>query len=243
MANVRIIGKLISPFTFSKSRFHAGVILHKKKSNKKGTSTVNANDINDADENDHENNHENDEIIIPDLDIYDDKLSKCFKRCTDELSKIRGGRPTADMFNHVKVEAYGSKMILPEVGQSVLKTPTKLNITVFDPTLAQNVATAIRDLGISLNPSVEGNLVAFDVRRPSRDTRKLLVKNVKKVGEKTKQDIRGVRKRVMDKVKKLKGAISDDEIRMLTEDVEKRTEVFLTLIATSISEKETDLLS
>ena len=47
----------------------------------------------------------------------------------------------------------------------------------------------------------------------------------------------------MDKVKKLKGAISDDEIRILTEDVEKLTEVHLTLVSKSTTEKEADLMS
>ena len=241
MLNSRIVNKLVPHHIFSKSRFHAGTILYKKKSHKKGGNPISSNA--DVDDNISKDHNENDEIIIPDLDVYGDKMYKCVRHFNDELSKIRGGRPTADMFNHVKVEAYGSKMPLTEVGQSVLKTPTKLNITVFDPTVAQNVATAIRDLGLSLNPTVEGNLIAFDVRRPSAESRNIMIKNVKQIGEKAKQDVRGVRKRIMDKVKKLKGAISDDEIRILTEDVEKLTEVHLTLVSKSTTEKEADLMS
>ena len=103
--------------------------------------------------------------------------------------------------------------------QIILKTPTRLNITVFDPSLAEAVSKALRDCGQSLNPLVEGNQILVGVPKPSRESRKLTVKNASSLAEKTKQDIRSVRKSGLDKLKKptVKSHFSEDDIRVVVE--------------------------
>lgn len=76
------------------------------------------------------------QATLPDMKgierIMDDKVS----RLIDEFSRIRGGRSSSDIFKDVRVDAFGSKVPLAEVGQIALPTPTKMTITTFDSALA-----------------------------------------------------------------------------------------------------------
>lgn len=53
----------------------------------------------------------------------------------NEMSKLRSGRPDASMFNHIGVDAYGSKQPLPSIGQVVLKSERQVTVNVYDATV------------------------------------------------------------------------------------------------------------
>lgn len=50
-----------------------------------------------------------------------------------EFGKLRGGRAEAGMFDHLSVDAYGSKTSLSQVAQVAVKSPTLVVMNVFDP--------------------------------------------------------------------------------------------------------------
>jgi ribosome recycling factor len=188
------------------------------------------------------------EVDLPDLKQHEASMDKKLQRMTEDFNKIRAGKATTDMFNHILIEAYGAKVPMSEAGQVTLKTPTQAAISVFDPDLVSLVANAIRDSGMSLNPSIEGTSILVTIPKPSKEARDNLVKTAQKISEKvrsddrllcayscvgaysprtslfnlymkTKQDVRQVRKDFLDAVKKAKSAISEDETRRLSKDV------------------------
>jgi len=90
------------------------------------------------------------------------------------------------MFNYLMVDAYGSKIPLPEAGQSVMKGANKLQISVFDPDLVSPTAKSIRDCGMWLNPTTEANAVIVTIPKPSKEARESVVKLAAKTAEKVK---------------------------------------------------------
>lgn len=125
-----------------------------------------------------------DSIEIPDMKSRETTMEGRIDRLNQELSKIRAGRASADMFNHIVVEINGSKVSLPELCQVTMKTSSKVSIAVFDPTLVSKVSTGILECGLGLNPSVDGNTVVVDVPKPSKEARDSLVKAAQKIAEK-----------------------------------------------------------
>ena len=81
---------------------------------------------------------EDDDVVIapPDLKKYDAKMEKNIEHLVEELSRIRGGRASSDMFQDLRVDAFGSKVPLSEAGQVAMPTPTKMTITAYDADLA-----------------------------------------------------------------------------------------------------------
>jgi ribosome recycling factor len=88
------------------------------------------------------------------------------------------------MLNHILVDAYGSKISLTAAGQVTLKSANKIFISAYDSLLVPKIAEAIRDGGMSLNPTVEGNSIVVTIPKPSKESRDLLVKTAAKSAEK-----------------------------------------------------------
>jgi ribosome recycling factor len=183
------------------------------------------------------------EIELPKAADYEVLLDKRISYLESEFSGLRAGRASTDMFNHLDVAAYGSKMSIAEAGQITLKSPTKVSIVAFDPELAGSIATAIREGGMNLNPMVEGNTIMVNIPKPSKESRDLLIKTASKYSEKTKQEIRQIRKDAMDEIKKLKGSISEDDSRRITKEVDVLAEKKVDKVQKIFKDKETELSS
>ena len=149
------------------------------------------------------------------------------------------------MFNHVVMSAEGfGSLKIPDTGQIALKGASKLTITVFDTSLASPVAKAIRDSGMNLNPSIEGNVVNVTISKPSNEARDNLIKVASKAADKLKLELRQIRKDGMDALKKAKGgSISEDDIRKLTKDIDTMTEKKVEKVVKLMKEKEKEISS
>jgi ribosome recycling factor len=183
------------------------------------------------------------EVELPDIADMDEKMERQITYFVNELAKISGGRASSDMVNFVVVDAYGDKMPITDVAQVSLKTPTKLLISVFDSDITSHVAQAVRDCGLGLAPIVEGTNITLNIPKQSKEARASLVKIVAKQGEGIKADIRSARKNFMDKVKGLKGKVSEDELRRMGKEVDGVTEQKTDKVTKLIKAKEQDILS
>ena len=183
------------------------------------------------------------EIELPKAADYEVLLDKRISYLESEYNGLRAGRASTDMFNHLDVAAYGSKISIAEAGQITLKSPTKVSIVAFDPELAGSIATSIREGGMNLNPMVEGNTIMVNIPKPSKESRDLLIKTASKYSEKTKQEIRQVRKDAMDEIKKLKGSISEDDSRRITKEIDILAEKKVDKVQKIFKDKETELSS
>lgn len=54
-------------------------------------------------------------VFLPDTKKLESSMTTKMNRLIEEFSRLRGGRASGDMFNHLYVEAYGSKIPLTEV--------------------------------------------------------------------------------------------------------------------------------
>lgn len=213
-------------FNLPKRLFHCTIPILAKQKKSKSTSTDSLS-----------------EVKIPTIKSFEEQMDKRISRLTEEFSKLRAGKPSVDMLNHIYVQAYGSKIALTAAGQVSLKTSNKISISAFDPLLVPKIVEAIRDGGMNLNPSIEGTSVLVTIPKPSKETRELITKNVSKFADKTKQEIRQIRKEGMDDVKKLKGSISEDESRKLTKDIDGLTEKMIGKVDKAVKAKETEIMN
>ena len=123
------------------------------------------------------------EVELPDTISLSESMDRKLAYLERELAKIRGGRASADMLNFVVVEAYGDKMPITDIAQITLKTPTKLQVSVFDSDISSHVATAIRECGLGLAPLVDGGSITLNIPKQSKEARESVIKVVAKQGE------------------------------------------------------------
>ena len=124
------------------------------------------------------------EVKLPDLKSIETQMISRITRLSEEFKTLRGGKTSTDMFNHIIVDAHGSKVPLSSTSQVTLINSSKLSLNVFDTELISSVTEAIRQSGMNLSPNVEGNTVIVTVPKPSKESRDLLLKAATKMSDK-----------------------------------------------------------
>jgi ribosome recycling factor len=162
----------------------------------------------------------------------------------DEFSGLRTGRASVSMLEPVVVEAYGGKMPINQVGTVNAPEPRMLSVQVWDASLVKSVEKAIRDAGLGLNPMTEGNLLRVPVPQLTEERRKELQKVAGKYAESARVSVRNIRRDGMDLLKKLEKekALSEDESKRKSEEVQKMTDEYIKKIDQMLADKEKDIM-
>ena len=63
---------------------------------------------------------------------YNNKMSKTYEVFQQELGSLRTGRANAGMLDIVKVDVYGQKMPINQLGSITTPEPRSINIQVWD---------------------------------------------------------------------------------------------------------------
>lgn len=162
-----------------------------------------------------------------------------------EFSGLRTGRASAALLDPVVVDVYGSKMPLNQVGTVSVPESRMLSVQVWDTNNAQAVDKAIRDAGLGLNPQTEGTNIRIPIPDLNEERRQELTKVAGKYAESARIAVRNVRKDGMDALKKEQkdGDISEDDLKRLSDQVQKHTDSFIGQIDKTLADKEKDIMT
>lgn len=144
-----------------------------------------------------------------------------------DLSKLRTGRASAGMLDHIIVETGGAKIPLNHVAVvSVLDAQT-LSVTPYDPNALKAVEHAIISSPLGLNPTPDGQRMIAAIPPLTKENIQALCKVVAKAGEDVKQSIRRARQKALDSIKKAVSNIPKDDVKRLEKEVEELTKRFV----------------
>ncbi len=161
-----------------------------------------------------------------------------------ELSGLRTGRASVNLLDAVKVDAYGSPTPINQVGNVNVPEPRMLTVQVWDGGMIKAVEKAIREAGLGLNPSVDGQLVRVPLPPLTEERRQELTKIAAKYAEEARISVRNVRRDAMEALKKSEkdGDISEDEHRRLSDEVQKVTDAHIKKIDENLAAKQKDIM-
>ena len=160
-----------------------------------------------------------------------------------EMSGIRAGRASPSMLDTIKVDVYGSKMPINQIGNITTPEPRLINIDIWDQGNVNTVEKAIRESDLGINPSIEGTLIRLPLPQLTEERKLEYIKLAKKIGEASKVAIRNIRRDGIEQFKKLEKDkdIGEDESKKLQSNIEEITSTHVKLIDSIVSEKEVDL--
>ena len=178
------------------------------------------------------------------LKEFESKMISTIRSLTTDLSSIRTGRAHISMLDLIKVEVYGQKLPINQLGTVSVPESQMVTVQVWDANNIKFVEKAIRESELNINPTVEGQLIRIPVPKLSEERRKELIKIVKVQSEKIKISIRNARREGMDFLKKLlkEKSISEDDNKKLSEQLQNITDKFISEVDNKISEKEKEIL-
>ena len=180
----------------------------------------------------------------PDLDDVKRRMQGALDVLMGEFGGLRTGRASSALLEPVMVDAYGSSMPMNQVGTVNVTDSRMISVQVWDQGLVASVEKAIRDSGLGLNPSKEGNSVRVPIPQLSEERRIELTKIAHKYCEQGRVAVRNIRRDGMDKLKRQEkdGEISKDEQRAWGDDLQKLTDGFIKEIDEALASKETEIM-
>lgn len=157
------------------------------------------------------------------------KLNNSLEHFKSELSTIRTGRATPALIENVLVNAYESKMTIKELGSITIPDSQMIVISAWDKSLLKEIAGAIRESDLKLNPVVEGDTVKVPLPPLTEERRKEFTKLVSTKTEECKSSIRNVRQDAMKDIDKefASKEIGEDEKFSKRKNVEEIVKEFV----------------
>ena len=149
---------------------------------------------------------------------YKLKMSKTIEVFDKELNSLRTGRANSSMLDLIKVDVYGQKMPINQLGTITTPEARTINIQVWDISNVVLIDSAIKKSELGLNPQIDGQLIRLPIPDLSEERRIEIKKIVKSMGEKCKVSVRNIRREANDNLKKLLKS------KDISEDVEKKSE-------------------
>ncbi len=161
-----------------------------------------------------------------------------------EFSGLRAGRASTSLLDPVMVEAYGSEMPIAQVGTVGVPESRLLTVQVWDKGLVKAVEKAIRDAGLGLNPSSDGQMVRVPIPALNEERRAELSKVAGRYAEESRVSIRNVRRHALDEYKKAEkeGLISQDENRHHMDTMQKITDRYVKKVDELLVKKESEIM-
>ena len=175
----------------------------------------------------------------------EEKMNKTISVLKSDLATLRAGRANPTMLDRVKVDYYGSLCPLSQVANVSAPEPRVLVISPWEKSLIKEIEKAILTSDLGINPSNDGSVIRLVVPELTEETRKNLVKVVKKTGEEAKVALRSIRRDANDKIKALKkdGEITEDELKTGEDKVQKIVDAFVKEVDTIVTAKEKEIMS
>ncbi len=172
-------------------------------------------------------------------------MDKTFEVFTKELSSLRTGRANSSMLDLIRVDVYGQKMPINQLGTITTPEPRTISIQVWDLNNVTLIDSAIKKSDLGLNPQIDGQLIRLPIPDLSEERRNEIKKMIKTMGEKCKVSIRNIRREANDQLKTMLKSkdISEDDEKKFEKVIQKYTDDNIKKIDDKVISKEKEIMT
>lgn len=171
------------------------------------------------------------------------QIERALEHLDQELSGIRTGRANPALIEDMPVECYGATSSLQQLASISAPEPRMLLVQPWDPTVTKDIAKAISQSSLGINPVVDGKNIRLPFPPMTTERRTELIKVVENKGEEAKISIRNGREQIMKKIKNEERDhdISEDEAAVASKDVQVAIEESHQAITERIAKKTEEI--
>ena len=173
------------------------------------------------------------------------RMNKSVEAFRQDLTKLRTGRATTALVDHLKVNYYGSDMPLTQVASVAIADARSLTITPWEKGMVAAVEKAILASDLGLTPNTAGTVIRINLPPLTEERRKELTKHVHAEGENAKIAIRNVRRDAIQHVKELlkDKKVTEDDAHRSEDEIQKLTDKHVKDVDDVVKAKEQELMA
>ena len=130
-------------------------------------------------------------------DIHQDadtRMKKSVESVKVDLTRIRTGRATTALLDHVLVDYYGSDVPLNQAATVSVSDARTLSVQAWEKSMVPKIEKAIMESDLGLNPVTAGEIIRIPIPALTEERRREMTKIARQVGENGKIAIRNIRR-------------------------------------------------
>lgn len=172
------------------------------------------------------------------------RMKKSVDAIREEMAKIRTGRASTALLDHLKIDYYGNPTPLNQVATVSVSDARTLAVTPWDKSVVPSVEKAILESDLGLNPSTAGEVIRIPIPPLTEERRVEMTKLVRAEGENGKVAIRNIRRDANHHLKELlkKKEIAEDEEKKALDETQKLTDQYVEQLDKIVADKESEIM-
>jgi ribosome recycling factor len=180
-------------------------------------------------------------------EIYKDansRMKKSIEVIKQDLAKIRTGRATPALLDHIIVDYYGSSVPVAQAATVGVADSRTLSIQPWEKNMIPIVEKAILESQLGLNPVTAGEVIRIPLPPLTEERRIEMTKLVRQEGEGGKIAIRNIRRDAIHQNRELlkEKEISVDEEKDAEQELQQLTDQHIKVIDDIVAAKEAEVL-
>ena len=171
------------------------------------------------------------------------RMQATINSAKSDLSGIRAGRASPNMLDSIRVDVYGQKMPINQIGNITTPDSRTINIEIWDQSNVSIVEKALSESDLGINPQTEGSLIRLPLPQLTEERRTEFLKLAGKISENAKIAVRNIRRDGIEKIKisEKNKEIGQDDSKKYQNEIEDITSKNIKEIEDNLKSKEEDL--
>ena len=173
------------------------------------------------------------------------KMNKSIDHLMEEYAAIRAGRANPAVLDHMMVNYYDTPTPINQLAAVSVTEARVLTIQPWDMSVLRGIEKAIQTSDLGVNPQNDGKVIRLVFPPLNEERRKELTKDVSKLGEETKVAIRSIRRDAIEKLKEMKksGDITEDDLKQAEKKIQDLTDKYVKNAEECAQRKEKEIMA
>jgi len=173
------------------------------------------------------------------------RMQKSIESMRGEMAKIRTGRASPALIDHLTVDYYGTATPINQVANISVQDARTLAVQTWEKNMVPVVERAIMEANLGLNLVTAGDLIRIPMPPLTEERRKEMVKVSAAEGESGKVAIRNIRRDANSDFKSLlkDKEISEDQEKQAETQIQTLTDKYVSQVDDVVKEKEAEILT
>ena len=174
----------------------------------------------------------------------DSRMKKSTEVIKQDLAKIRTGRATPALLDHLNVDYYGSSVPVARAATVGVADSRTLSIQPWEKNMIPVIERAISESRLGLNPVTAGEVIRIPLPPLTEERRTEMTRLVRQEGESGKIAIRNIRRDAIHQNRELlkDKEISKDEEKLAEQELQQLTDQHIKMIDEIVAAKEAEVL-
>ena len=178
------------------------------------------------------------------FDYANEKMEKSLNALHNAFATMRAGRASVSLLDRIAVDYYGVPTPIQQMAAVSVSEGRILVIQPWDVSTISAIEKAIQASDLGVNPQDDGKVIRLIFPPLTEEKRKVLAKDVSKLGEDAKVAVRSIRRDCMEKLKKKKkdSEITEDDQKKGEKDLQELTDKYIKKVDDLCAKKEKELM-